>query len=60
MTAAPPPGARTIDQILAEVAILTVEATSRVVGRTLDAERDRALITETIGSLDFSRLEEKV
>jgi F-type H+-transporting ATPase subunit b len=52
--------ARALEQIRAEVAVLTVEATSRVVGRTLDSERDRELITEAIGSLDFSRLEEKV
>ena len=52
--------ARALEQIRAEVAILTVEATSRVVGRTLDADRDRELISEAIGSLDFSRLEEPV
>jgi hypothetical protein len=40
------------------VAELTLEAASRVVGRTLDAERDRELIADAIGSLDFSRLEE--
>jgi F-type H+-transporting ATPase subunit b len=50
--------ARALQQIRAEVAELTVEAASRVVGRTLDAERDRELIAEAIGSLDFSRLEE--
>ena len=37
---------------------LTLEAASRVVGRTLDAERDRELISEAIAGLDFSRLEE--
>ena len=52
--------ARALEQIRAEVAELTLEATARVVGRTLDAERDRELISEAIGSLDFSRLEEKV
>ena len=52
--------ARALSQIRAEVADLTLEAASRVVGRTLDAERDRALIEEAIGSLDFSRLEETV
>ena len=41
-----------------EVAELTVEAASRVVGRSLDSERDRELIAEAIGSLDVSRLEE--
>jgi len=50
--------ARALQQIRAEVAELTVEAASRVVGRALDSERDRELITEAIGSLDFSRLEE--
>jgi F-type H+-transporting ATPase subunit b len=52
--------ARALDRIRAEVAELTLEAASRVVGRVLDAERDRDLIGEAIGSLDFSRLEEKV
>jgi F-type H+-transporting ATPase subunit b len=50
--------ARALQQIRAEVAELTVEAASRVVGRALDSERDRELISEAIGSLDFSRLEE--
>ena len=50
--------ARALEQIRAEVAELTLEATARVVGRTLDAERDRELISEAIGSLDFSRLED--
>jgi F-type H+-transporting ATPase subunit b len=49
---------RALDQIRAEVADLTLEAASRVVGKTLDAERDRELITEAIAGLDFSRLEE--
>jgi F-type H+-transporting ATPase subunit b len=49
---------RALDQIRAEVADLTLEATSIVVGRKLDADRDRELISEAIGSLDFSRLEE--
>jgi len=30
-----------------------------VVGKKLDADRDRELITEAIGSLDFSKLEER-
>jgi F-type H+-transporting ATPase subunit b len=51
--------ARALEQIRAEVADLTLEATSIVVGRTLDSERDRELISEAIGSLDFSRLEDK-
>jgi F-type H+-transporting ATPase subunit b len=50
--------ARALQQIRDEVAELTVEAASRVVGRTLDSDRDRELIAEAIGSLDFSRLEE--
>ena len=50
--------ARALEQIRAEVANLTLEAASRVIGRALDAERDRELITEAIGSLDFSRLED--
>src|SRR5437763_16565178 len=50
--------ARALDQIRSEVADLTLEAASRVVGKTLDAERDRELISEAIDGLDFSRLEE--
>jgi len=50
--------ARALEQIRSEVADLTLEATSIVVGRKLDADRDRELISEAIGSLDFSRLEE--
>jgi F-type H+-transporting ATPase subunit b len=50
--------ARALEQIRAEVADLTLEATSIVVGRKLDSDRDRELISEAIGSLDFSRLEE--
>jgi len=50
--------ARALQQIRTEVAELTVEAASRVVGRALDSDRDRELITEALGSLDFSRLEE--
>jgi F-type H+-transporting ATPase subunit b len=50
--------ARALEQIRAEVADLTVEAASIVVGKKLDAERDRELISDAIGSLDFSRLEE--
>jgi F-type H+-transporting ATPase subunit b len=51
--------ARALEQIRAEVAELTLEAASVVVGRVLDAERDRELITEAVGSLDFSQLEER-
>jgi F-type H+-transporting ATPase subunit b len=50
--------ARALEQIRAEVAELTLDAASRVIGKKLDAERDRELIAEAIGSLDFSRLEE--
>ena len=50
--------ARALEQIRTEVADLTLEATSIVVGKTLDADRDRELISEAIGSLDFSRLED--
>jgi F-type H+-transporting ATPase subunit b len=49
---------RALEQIRSEVADLTLEATSIVVGRKLDAERDRELISEAISSLDFSQLEE--
>jgi len=49
---------RALAQIRAEVADLTLEAASRVVGKTLDSERDRELISEAIAGLDFSRLEE--
>ena len=49
---------RALAEIRAEVADLTLEAASRVVGKTLDAERDRELISEAIAGLDFSRLEE--
>jgi F-type H+-transporting ATPase subunit b len=50
--------ARALEQIRTEVADLTLAATSIVVGKKLDADRDRELISEAIGSLDFSRLEE--
>jgi F-type H+-transporting ATPase subunit b len=50
--------ARALEKIRTEVADLTLEATAVVVGRKLDSERDRELITEAIGSLDFSRLED--
>jgi len=49
---------RALEQIRSEVADLTLEATAIVVGKKLDAERDRELIADAIGSLDFSRLEE--
>lgn len=49
---------RALEQIRSEVADLTLEATSIVVGKKLDTDRDRELISEAIGSLDFSRLED--
>ena len=49
---------RALEQIRSEVADLTLQATARVVGKTLDAERDRELISEAIAGLDFSKLEE--
>jgi F-type H+-transporting ATPase subunit b len=51
--------ARALEQIRNEVADLTLEATAIVVGKKLDSARDRELITEAIGSLDFSRLEDR-
>jgi F-type H+-transporting ATPase subunit b len=51
--------ARALEQIRSEVADLTLEATSIVVGQKLDSDRDRELISQAIGSLDFSRLEEE-
>jgi F-type H+-transporting ATPase subunit b len=50
--------ARALEQIRSEVAELTLEATAIVIGKKLDSARDRELITEAIGSLDFSRLED--
>jgi F-type H+-transporting ATPase subunit b len=49
---------RALEQIRNEVADLTLEATSIVVGQKLDSDRDRELISQAIGSLDFSRLED--
>jgi F-type H+-transporting ATPase subunit b len=50
---------RALEQIRSEVADLTLEATSIVVGKKLDSDRDRELISQAIGSLDFSKLEEQ-
>jgi F-type H+-transporting ATPase subunit b len=50
--------ARALEQIRSAVADLTLEATAIVIGKKLDSDRDRELITEAIGSLDFSRLED--
>jgi len=52
--------ARALEQIRAEVAELTLEAASRVVGRSLSTDQDRELIAEAVDALDFSRLEETV
>jgi F-type H+-transporting ATPase subunit b len=49
---------RALEQIRSEVADLTLKATSIVVGKKLDADRDRELIAEAIDALDFSQLEE--
>ncbi|HEY6608080.1 MAG TPA: F0F1 ATP synthase subunit B [Candidatus Limnocylindria bacterium] len=49
--------ARSIDAIRSEVADLTIEATSRVVGKVLDADDQRRLIEEAVEGLDFSALE---
>jgi F-type H+-transporting ATPase subunit b len=51
---------RALDRIRAEVADLTLQATSIVVGKKLDPETDRELISDALGSLDFSKLEEPV
>jgi F-type H+-transporting ATPase subunit b len=51
---------RALEAIRAEVAELTLQATAVVVGKKLDADRDRELIEDAIKSLDFSRLEERV
>ena len=48
---------RSLDVIRSEVADLTLEATSRVTGKVLDAEDQRRLIDEAIAELDFSALE---
>jgi F-type H+-transporting ATPase subunit b len=50
--------ARALQEIRNEVAELTFEAASRVVGKSLDSDADRALIEDAISGLDFSRLEE--
>jgi F-type H+-transporting ATPase subunit b len=49
---------RSLDLIRAEVADLTLAATTRVTGKVLDAEDQRRLIDEAISELDFSVLEE--
>ncbi len=49
---------RALEQIRAEVADLTVIATSKVTGKVLTDEDHRRLIDDAIGELDFSVLEE--
>jgi F-type H+-transporting ATPase subunit b len=49
---------RALEQIRAEVADLTVIATTKVTGKILTDEDQRRLIDEAIGELDFSVLEE--
>jgi F-type H+-transporting ATPase subunit b len=49
---------RALEQIRAEVADLTVLATSKVTGKVLTDDDHRRLIDEAIGELDFSVLEE--
>jgi F-type H+-transporting ATPase subunit b len=49
--------ARAIDQIRAEVADLTIEATQAVVGKVLDTADQKRLVEEAVAGLDFSALE---
>ncbi len=49
---------RALEQIRAEVAELTVLATTKVTGKVLTGDDHRRLIDEAIGELDFSVLEE--
>ena len=48
---------RALEQIRAEVAELTLVATSRVTGKVLDDEDHRRLIEDAVSDLDFSVLE---
>ena len=48
---------RALEQIRAEVADLTVLATTKVTGKVLTGDDQRRLIDEAIGELDFSVLE---
>ena len=48
---------RSLDQIRAEVAELTLVATAKVTGKVLDRDDHRKLIEEAISDLDFSVLE---
>jgi F-type H+-transporting ATPase subunit b len=49
--------ARSLELIRAEVAELTLVATSKVTGKVLDRDDHRKLIEDAIGDLDFSALE---
>ena len=49
---------RALEQIRAEVAELTVIATTKVTGKVLTEDDHRRLIDDAIGELDFSVLEE--
>jgi F-type H+-transporting ATPase subunit b len=49
---------RALEQIRAEVAELTVIATSKVTGKVLTDDDHRRLIDDAISELDFSVLEE--
>jgi len=48
---------RALEQIRAEVADLTLVATSRVTGKVLTREDHRRLIEDAVSDLDFSQLE---
>jgi F-type H+-transporting ATPase subunit b len=48
---------QSLDRIKAEVADLTLMATEKVLGRTLDDAEQRRLIDEALAGVDFSRLE---
>jgi F-type H+-transporting ATPase subunit b len=50
---------RSLEQLRAEVAELTLVATSRVVGRVLTEEDHRRLIDDAVSELDFSALERR-
>jgi F-type H+-transporting ATPase subunit b len=51
---------RALTQIRVEVAELTLVASQKVIGRSLDESDDRRLIEEAIKDLDFTQLEERV
>ena len=48
---------QSLDRIKSEVADLTLTATEKVLGRTLDDAEQRRLIDEALADVDFSRLE---